>query len=108
MKALKLEECQELKSIEGLFSKTMQSNEIKNETDEIKRIEKKINRKDLIYKAGKYKYDIQQYETIRSFAESIYTGKTNIDEGETDQTNLLKNILNFNNKSKAKVKEGKD
>ena len=29
----------------------------------------------LIYKAHKYKYDFQQYESIRSFGESIYTGK---------------------------------
>ena len=28
-----------------------------------------------IYRAIKYKYDFQQYETIRSFDKSIYTGK---------------------------------
>ena len=27
-------------------------------------------------------FDFQQYETIRSFGESIYTGKINMDEAE--------------------------
>ena len=35
----------------------------------------KIEQKDLKYKANKYLYDFQQFETIRSFGESIYTGK---------------------------------
>ena len=38
----------------------------------------------------KYIYDFQQYETIRSFGDNIYTGKINIDEAEIDQSNLLK------------------
>ena len=45
-------------------------------------------------------YDFQQFETTRSFGDSIYTGKISIDEVEMDQTNLLDNIVNFNNKSK--------
>ena len=53
----------------------MRTNEIKNEVDEIKIWEEKIKRKDLIYKANKYKYDFQQYETIISFGESIHTAK---------------------------------
>ena len=47
---------------------------------EIRNGEEKVNEKNLIYRANKYKYDFQQYETIRSFGEKIYTGKTNIDE----------------------------
>ena len=49
----------------------------------------------------------QQYEAIRSFGESIYTGKINIDENEMDQINLLENMINFNNKSRLNNKEGK-
>ena len=45
-------------------------------------MERKIKRKELIYKANKYKYDFQQYETIRSFGESIYAGKSTVDEAE--------------------------
>ena len=53
-------------------------------------------------------YDFQQYETIRSFGESIYTQKASIVEVEEDQSNLLKNIVEFKNKSRPKNKEGKD
>ena len=35
----------------------------------------KIQREYLIQTANKCKYDFQQYETIRSFGETIYTGK---------------------------------
>ena len=44
---------------------------------------------------------------IRSFVESIYTGKINIDEAEMDQTNLLENMVYFDNKSRPKNKTGK-
>ena len=50
----------------------------------------KIKRKDLIYRTNKSKYDFQQYETLRSFDESIYAGKITVDEVEEDQINLLK------------------
>ena len=36
---------------------------------------------------------------ITLFGESIYTGKISIEEAEMNQTNLLENIVNFNNKS---------
>ena len=86
----------------------MRTNEIKNEIDEIRKWKEKIERKDLIYKANKYKYDFQQYETIRSFGNNIYNGKFSIDEAEMDGTNLLEIMIKFNNKSKPKTKEGKD
>ena len=47
-------------------------------------------------------YDFQQFETIRYFGDSIYTGKISIDEAEIDQTNLLDNIVDFNNKSRPR------
>ena len=52
--------------------------------------------------------DFQKFETIKSFGNSIYTGKINIDEAEMDQTNLLENMVKFKNKSKPKTKEGKN
>ena len=67
LKALKPEENQELESIEGIFPKTIRNIKTKNEIDEIKKWEEKTKGKDLIYKANKYKYDSQQYETIRAF-----------------------------------------
>ena len=55
----------------------MRNDEIKNEIYEIKQWKEKIKKEDLKYKK-KYKYDFQQYETIRSFGESIYVGKISI------------------------------
>ena len=71
-------------------------------------MEEKIKRKDLIYRANKQKYGFQQYETIRSFGESIYACKITTDEAEKDQSNLLKNIIELNEKSRPRTKEGKD
>ena len=39
---------------------------------------------------------------IRSFGDSIYTGKLNMDKAELDQTNLLENMVKFNNKPRPK------
>ena len=69
----------------------MGNNEIENEIDDIKKSKKKICRKDLIYRENKNEYGFQQYETIRSFGENIYTGKITTDEAEQDQSNLLEN-----------------
>ena len=44
---------------------------------------------------------------IRSFGESIYSGKINIHKAQMDQTNLVENMVKFNNKSRPKTKEGK-
>ena len=73
-----------------------------------KKWEGTIKPKSLNYEASKYNYDFQQYETIRSFGESIYAGKISIHETEMDQTTLLKSMVKFNNKSRPKTKEGKD
>ena len=42
-------------------------------------------------KQKNYIYDFQRYNTTRSFGDNNYTVKISINEGETDQTNLLKN-----------------
>ena len=59
-----------------------------------------------ICKQNKYKYDFQQYKTIRSSGASIYAGKISTDEAEEDQSNLLKYIVEFNEKRRPKTKEG--
>ena len=55
-------------------------------------------------------YDFQQYETITSFDDSIFTHKANIEHeaNEEHQSNLLNNIVEFNNKSGSISKEGKE
>ena len=81
----------------------MRNNEITNEIDEIKKWEEKIKRKDLKYGTKKYIYNFQQYETVSSLGDNIYTGKSNIDEAVMDQRNLLKNIVVFDNKSRTRT-----
>ena len=82
----------------------MRTNKVQNKIDEIKKLEDKIQRKDLKYKSNKCIYGFQQYETIRSFVDSIYTHKFIIDKAEVDQSNLLDNIVEFNNKSRPKTR----
>ena len=65
----------------------MGTHEFQNEIDQIKNLEEKIKRKDLKYKTSKYVYGFQQFETIRPFGDSIYTGKINIDKAVMDQAN---------------------
>ena len=56
----------------------------------------------------KLKYEADKYlDSLQQFQHSIYTGKSNIDETEIDQSNLLENVVEFNNKSKPKAKERK-
>ena len=85
----------------------MRTNEIKNEIGEIKKWKKKIKRKDLKYEANKYIHDLQQFETIISSGNSVYTGKINIYEAEMDQSNPIKNMVEFTNKCRPKKKQGK-
>ena len=68
---------------------------------------RKIKWKNSIYRRNKYKSDFQHYETI-SFGESIYCGKETIDDTEEDQSNLLKNIVELNEKSRPRIKESID
>ena len=87
---LKLQNPEEEKNqLKNFFPKGVRTNEIKNEIHEIKKWEEKVRRKDVIFKANKYKYDFQQYETIRSFGDTIYNGKTNKGEAEIDRSSLL-------------------
>ena len=64
-----------------------------------------MKQKDWKYKAGKYKYDFQQYELIRSFGESICSGKISIYELAMDQTNLLENMVKYSKKFRPKTKK---
>ena len=53
--------------------------ELKMKQLKLKTWENKIKRKGLKYETNKYIYDFQQFETIRSFGNSVYTGKVEID-----------------------------
>ena len=83
----------------------MRTNEIKNEINDMKKLENKIKQKDLKYETNWYKFDFKQFETIRIFGVSIHNGKISIDESEIEQTNLLVNVVDFRNKSISKSKK---
>ena len=68
---------------------------------------KNLNGETYKCKTDKCLYDFQQFETIRYFGDSTYTGKIDIDEAEIDQSNLLENMAEINKKSNSKTKEGK-
>ena len=91
--------------MKDFLQKKIRNNKIKNELDGIEKWEVKIKQKDLRYKADKYKHDFQQYETKRSFGESIYASKITTDAAEEDQSNLLKNIVEFNEEKKRYLRE---
>ena len=96
LKVLKPEENNEsIKSIEGHFPKDMRTSEIKNEMNDIEEWESKIWNKNYIY-------DLPQYDTIRSFGDSIYNGKISINEAEIKQAKLLECIVDFGNKSRPR------
>ena len=98
LKALKPEENKEdRKSNKGIFPKDMQTNEIKNEIYEIKKWEEKIKQKDLKYKKNTHMTlsNMKQY-----FGESVYPRKASIGEAEENQSNLLENLVEFNNRSR--------
>ena len=67
----------------------MRNNEIENETNEIKKWEDKTKRGDLKYKTKNYTYSFQKSETIRSFGDNTYTGKTNLNQAEMYRSNLF-------------------
>ena len=67
---------------------------------------RKKRRKDFVYKANKYKYDFQQYETtifLGDNSKSVYNVKTSIDEAEINQSSLLDGMKNFNDRSRPKA-----
>ena len=76
----------------------MRTNEIKNELYDNGGWKKKLEKKKkLKYETNKHLPDFQQLEKIRSFGESIISGRTTISEDDKDQSYLLENIVEFNN-----------
>ena len=74
----------------------MRTNEIKNELDDNGGWKKNLKKKK-IKMWNKHLPDFQQLEKIRSFGESIISGRTTISEDDKDQSYLLENIVEFNN-----------
>ena len=70
--------------------------------DKIKEIEKTLDREKLVYKIKKYACTFENFQTIKTFGEDIYNGTITLKEANDYQTNLLKEIVNFNEKTRPK------
>ena len=62
----------------------------------------------MVYESSKQVYDFIRFQTIRSFGDSIFTGKITLSEADKKQSNLLDDISNFNNKVRPGSKADKD
>ena len=76
--------------------------EAKKELDKITEIEDTIDREKLVYKASGNTYDFRKFRTIRNFGKDIYEGEITLEEADKDQSNLLNEIKNFNDKTRPK------
>ena len=54
-----------------------------------------------------YAFNFQQFETKRSFGNSIFNGKIALGEANKNQSNVQENILEFNNKARPRSKADK-
>ena len=77
--------------------------ESRKELNKIKEIEKNADRGKLIYKTNKDPYDFRKFKTIRAFGESIYIGKITLEEADESQSDLLREIKNFNDKKRLQT-----
>ena len=88
-------------TIEDVIPKNALNNdEAMKELDNIKEIEKTIDREKLVYRASEYTYSFKNFQTIRTFGRDIYERKITLEEANIDQDNLLRDIRNFNNKTR--------
>ena len=83
------------KSIEGIFPKGNETNEIKDELSKIKRYENKAIRDNLFYDLSKKPFDFRTFKTIRSLGDDIYNKRVNIDEADQEQSDLVDYFLIF-------------
>ena len=61
--------------MERVFPKNLENNEIKNELNEIKKLQEKNYRNDLKCETNKPVYYFQKFQTMRSFGGIIFNGK---------------------------------
>ena len=76
--------------------------EAKNELNEIREIEKTVDRENLFYRMNEYKYNFQNFRTINTFGRDIYNGTITLKQADKDQSDLLVEILNFRRQLKPK------
>ena len=77
--------------------------ESKKELNQIKEIEKNIDREKLFYKTDKHTFDCKIFNTIRTFGEDIYSGKITLEDVDENQSDLLGEIKKFNDKTRPQA-----
>ena len=61
------------------------SEEAKYELNEIKEIEKIVNKENLVYRTNEYTYNFKNFQTINTFGRDIYNGIITLKEADKDQ-----------------------
>ena len=84
----------------------LNNDEGKKELDEIKEIEKNVDREKLIHESNEYIYSLKNVQIIKTFGKEIYEGKIKIEEAKY-QTDLLAEIMKFRKNTKPMSQENK-
>ena len=83
------------------------NDEAKKEIDKISKIEKTVDREELVCRASEYTYIFQNFRTIKTFGRDIYNGEITLKEADEEQSSLLNEIRNFRDKTKPQDEEKK-
>ena len=75
-------------SIKDVIPENTLTEEAKNELNEIKEIEKTVDRENLVYRTNECTYSFKNFRTISTFGRDIYNGKITLKEADEDQCNL--------------------
>ena len=89
-------------TIKNIFPENMLNDEAKIEIDKISKIEKTVDREKLVYEAGEYEYNFQNFLAIRTFGRDIYNGEITLKEADECQSSLLNKIKSFSDKAKPR------
>ena len=95
-------------TIEDVISEdALNNNEAKKEFDQIKEIEKSVDREKLTYKTNEYTFSFENLQTKNTFGGDIYEGKITIKAANENQKDLLVEIMSFrkNTKPMSQVKK---
>ena len=95
-------------TIKNIIPEYISNDEAKNELNKIRKIEKTVDRENLVYRTGEYTHSFKNFQTIRTFDKDIYNGKINLKEAGDDQSNLLVEIINFLREKQNRMIERKN
>ena len=93
-------------TIKDVIPENKLSEEVKNELNNIKEMEKTVDSEISVYRANKYTYEYN-FPTKNTFGGEIYKSKITLKEADEDHSSLLLGIINFDSKIKPKNAEKK-